>query len=152
MDFPAVPSGLDEIIATFGSIDDPNFQSDNIVLFDLPYALSFNGTPTMHARAHKLVAPVFQAVFTDINTGGLSLFANDYSGIYAARPIRGFPSHPSTHSWGIAIDLEATNNPLGTTGHMDPRIIAVFEKYGFFWGGNFKSRKDPMHFQYAINY
>lgn len=152
MCFPKVPSGLDQIVATFGSLDDPNFQANNIVLFNLPYPLSYAGTPVARARAHKLVVPVFQAVFSEINNAGLSKLATDYSGIYAARPIRGYASHPSTHSWGIAIDLDAASNQMGTVGDMDPQIIAIFKKYGFFWGGDFHSRKDPMHFQYANNY
>ena len=32
---------------------------------------------------------------------------------------------------------------------MDPRIVDVFEHFGFFWGGRFGGLVDPMHFQYA---
>ena len=33
------PVGLDQIIHTFGSLDDPQFEANHIVLFNLPYPL-----------------------------------------------------------------------------------------------------------------
>jgi hypothetical protein len=55
----------------------------------------------------------------------------------------------SLHAWGIAWDFDPEHNPLGSKGSMDPAIIEIFEARGFLWGGHFKGRKDPMHFQYA---
>ena len=60
-------------------------------------------------------------------------------------PTRGL----SVHSWGIAIDLNASSNLPGTPGDMNPAIVEVFQRHGFYWGGNFG---DPMHFQYARDY
>jgi hypothetical protein len=31
---------------------------------------------------------------------------------------------------------------------MDPRIVKIFEKWGFVWGG-YWDRPDPMHFELA---
>jgi hypothetical protein len=56
------------------------------------------------------------------------------------------------HAFGAAIDLNAAANPLGEQGSMDSRVIEVFEHFGFFWGGRFHGRPDPMHFQYATGY
>lgn len=146
------PLGLPEIINTYGDIHDPLFEVKYIVSFDLPYPLRYAGKPVTKARCHHLVVDNFVAAFKEIQANGLIIEANDYSGIYATRPIRGFSQFPSCHSWGIAIDLEALDNPLGTTGHMAPGVIAAFKKYGFFWGGDFIHRKDPMHFQLAAGY
>lgn len=52
----------------------------------------------------------------------------------------------SRHSWGIAQDVNPSTNTFGTKGDMDKRVIDVFERNGFFWGGNF-STPDPMHFE-----
>ena len=147
------PSGLPEIIATFGDIHDPKFEVKHIVLFDFPYPMRYGGKIVTRSRCHRLLVDNFVAVFKDIQAEGLvDPWANDYSGIYAVRPIRGFPRFPSCHSWGIAIDLEVDTNKLGTTGNMHPGVVAIFEKHGFFWGGNFIHRKDPMHYQFARNY
>ncbi len=32
-----IPNGLDEIIAAYGSLDDPQFENKHIVSFDLPF-------------------------------------------------------------------------------------------------------------------
>jgi hypothetical protein len=54
----------------------------------------------------------------------------------------------SIHSWACAVDLNAAENPMGVKGKMDPRIVEVFERYGWTWGGRWKGRSiDPMHFQ-----
>lgn len=146
------PSGLDEILATFGRIDDPRFEAQRIVLFTLPYPLIYDGIQVTRSRCHKLLVENFQQAFEAIKKQGLQGQAERYGGIYARRSIRGFGSHPSTHSWGIAIDLEPQRYPLGSKKRMPKEIINAFESAGFFYGGDFQSRRDPMHFQFALKY
>ena len=147
-----VPAGLDQIIKTFGSLDDPKFEQKNIVSITLPYPIRYAGKVVKTTRCHRLAADHFMAAFEEINRNGLTQYANDYSGIYNRRPIRGRASHPSTHSWGIAVDLEAVDFPLDSKKRLPDGIVAAFQKYGFFYGGDFVSRKDPMHFQLATHY
>lgn len=52
----------------------------------------------------------------------------------------------SLHTWGIAIDLNVAENPQHTHGSIDPRVVALFKKWGFRWGGDW-SDPDPMHFE-----
>ena len=147
-----VPTGLDEIVAIFGSIDDLAFEDKNIVLFDLPYPLIYTGKEVKRSRCHCLLVEVFQEIFQEIKNKGLEDEAKNFGGIYARRSIRDRPSFPSTHSFGIAIDLEPQKYPLGSDKRMPEELIKTFEQWGFFYGGDFKSRKDPQHFQYAKNY
>ena len=146
------PVGLDEIIHTFGKLDDPQFESQSIVLFNLPYPLLFQGIQVKRAQCHRLIVENFQKAFEDLKAAGLEAQVKNYSGIYARRSIRGFGSHPSTHSWGIAIDLEAEKFPLGSTRRFPDEVIKIFQDAGFFYGGDFQSRKDPMHFQFCRGY
>ena len=147
-----IPVGLDEIIHTFGGLDDSNFEANNVVAFNLPYPLLYQGSPVTHSRCHKLVVENFQKVFEDIKAAGLENEVKNYSGIYAPRAIRGAASHPSTHSWGIAIDLEADKYPLGSSRRFPDAVIGLFRNAGFFYGADFLSRKDPMHFQLCTKY
>lgn len=74
-----------------------------------------------------------------------------FDGCFCIRKIRGYENDPqawSLHSWGIAIDFNAKDNPLGKEPTMSPQLVACFTDAGFDWGGNF-SRKDGMHFQLA---
>jgi len=144
------PKGKAGIIATFGTIG-PGFEARNIVSFTLPYKLLYDGNPVTKSRCHKLIVDNFVAVFTDIKNAGLEDLAKNYGGIYNNRPIRG-KTNPSTHSWGIAIDLEPSKYPLGSSKRFDARIIEIFRNHGFMYGGDFSKRKDPMHFQFATNY
>jgi hypothetical protein len=61
----------------------------------------------------------------------------------------------SNHSSGTAIDLNAIKHPLGksNTFNKDQRntINLLITKYGLTWGGNYKRRKDDMHFEIALN-
>jgi hypothetical protein len=146
------PTGLDEIIETFGSLDTPHFESRYIEPFTLPYPLFYEGHKVTRARCHYLIIENFQRVFEAIKAAGLQDRAQNYSGIYNHRPIRGQTAHPSTHSWGIAIDLEAEKYPLGSTRRFPVEIVQIFQDAGFFYGGDFRSRKDPMHFQFCKGY
>jgi hypothetical protein len=54
----------------------------------------------------------------------------------------------SSHSWGMAIDINVGNNPLGAPPHQDPRLVAIMSKHGFAWGGRFL-RPDGAHFEWV---
>lgn len=143
------PNGLDAIIHTFGPIER---VAPLIVRFDLPYPLFYEGKPVNHASCHRLIVENFIQAFTAIKELGLTDECKNYGGIFAQRSIRGQSAHPSTHSWGIAIDLEPQRYPLGSLKRFPEPIIKAFADAGFFYGGDFRARKDGMHFQFATNY
>ena len=61
----------------------------------------------------------------------------------------------SCHSSGTAIDLNATKHPLAAVGTFPadkvPMIRALAKKYGLTWGGDYRNRKDEMHFEITVN-
>jgi D-alanyl-D-alanine carboxypeptidase len=98
---------------------------------------------------HRLMLPQLQAALSEIESRGLGgeLRPGDYGGCYVPRFIDRNPSLPlSMHAFGLAVDLNVSTNQLGTEGDMDPRIVEIFERWGFVWGGDW-SRPDPMHFE-----
>lgn len=73
---------------------------------------------------------------------------------YCFRMIRGSTENLSNHSSGTAIDLNATKHSLGKVGTFPadkvPMIRALAKKYSLTWGGDYRNRKDEMHFEVAI--
>jgi hypothetical protein len=90
---------------------------------------------------HELVEPIDQGQLDDWG--------------YAFRQTRGSDRILSNHASGTAIDLNAIKHPLGksNTFNKDQRntINLLITKYGLTWGGNYKRRKDDMHFEIALN-
>ena len=70
---------------------------------------------------------------------------------YCFRNVRGTTDKLSNHASGTAIDLNATKHPLGHAGTFTVMqtvlIQALCKKYGIKWGGDYKGRKDEMHFE-----
>lgn len=95
---------------------------------------------------HKPLAKVFQTL---ILTGANSELIS-FDGCFNVRWVRGVPGVPSFHCWGVAIDFNAKENPLGSKGKWSEEFLLAFESAGFQWGGNFKSRPDPMHWQWVL--
>ena len=54
----------------------------------------------------------------------------------------------SRHSWGQPLDTSTVANCQGCTPKMDCRIVRIFRKHGFAWGGNFLT-PDGMHFEWV---
>jgi hypothetical protein len=54
----------------------------------------------------------------------------------------------SRHSWGQPIDMSTAANCQGCVPKMDCRIVHIFRKHGFAWGGNFLT-PDGMHFEWV---
>ena len=74
---------------------------------------------------------------------------------YCYRMVRGTTDKLSNHASGSAIDLNASRHPLGQVGTFEPGKVpmlrALAHKYGLTWGGDYKSRKDEMHFEISID-
>ncbi|MDR0591021.1 MAG: M15 family metallopeptidase [Candidatus Nomurabacteria bacterium] len=111
-------------------------------------------------KVHEKVAAQFKSVVQDY----LAKVANGTAPKYDIKQIGGYTwrlinhadgtSGPgrSTHSWGITVDINWDDNPQGSAHKTDmpPELIRSFNKYGFFWGGDWDgSTYDSMHFEYA---
>jgi LysM repeat protein len=163
-DWPAPPHGFQGICDAFGNLPayirddgtlDPQWESERLTRAALPFPIPLSWDTTqnvMGIRCHKLIAPLVEEVFRQIAAQGLKNAIQTYGGCFAYRPKR-LGTKPSTHSWGIALDLNPNTNAMGTVGNMDPRLVELLEGYGFIWGGRWAGKnKDPMHFQYCSGY
>lgn len=90
-----------------------------------------------------------ESIFKTIADDGNAQSVQTFDGCFCVRAVRGTEDNPrySTHTWAVAIDLNAKTNGLGIEGDMDPSIIRVFKDHGWVCGADFKRRKDYMHFQ-----
>jgi hypothetical protein len=96
---------------------------------------------------HRLMIPQLRGALQDVVNAGLSSSLHSYDGCYVPRFIEHNPSHAiSLHTWGIAIDMDASTNYRGIKGTMDPKVVTIFKRWGFRWGGDW-SYTDPMHFE-----
>ena len=70
---------------------------------------------------------------------------------YNNRNIRG-SSNKSQHAFGTAIDINVGANPMlngKLKTDMPANINELANSYGLIWGGSWKNRPDPMHFEYT---
>lgn len=162
--WPAPPHGFAGVCDSFGDLRayirddgslDPQWETERMTRAALPFPIPLDWDTTQSVtgiRCHKLIAPLLEAVFRQIAAQGLKSAIQTYGGCYNYRPKR-LGTKPSTHAWGIALDLNPNTNAMGTAGNLDPRLVELFERYGFTWGGRWAGKnKDPMHFQYCSGY
>jgi hypothetical protein len=118
---------------------DARWVAENIVTASVPIL----GRVT----CHRLMIPQLRGALADIERAGLSSSLHTYNGCYVPRFIESNPEHAiSLHTWGIAIDLDAATNSRGIQGSMDPKVVDIFKRWGFRWGGDW-DYTDPMHFE-----
>jgi hypothetical protein len=96
---------------------------------------------------NKAIFPQLEAALREVVERGLSdeLHPDEYAGCYYPRFIAGTTTL-SNHSFGTAMDFNVPGNQRGTVGEMDRTVVAIFEKWGFSWGGDWRYT-DPMHFE-----
>jgi hypothetical protein len=98
---------------------------------------------------HRVMLPQLRAALQEIANLGLSNKIKTYDGCYVPRFIAKDPSRGlSFHTFGTAIDLNASTNYRGIPGDIDRTVVAIFKRWGFAWGGDW-NYTDPMHFELA---
>lgn len=174
----AAPSRLhvlspDQIRAEFGDFswkDDPNergaiiisppWEKQNITTVTIP---QLNGvridstslTSKGRIEFHKKAAQDLQDAFAEVERQGLLPLIRTWGGSFVPRHITWNPAKGlSSHSWGIAFDINVRWNGYGVTppGKGEEgsvvELVPIFESFGFAWGGFF-STADGMHFEYC---
>jgi hypothetical protein len=126
--------------AKYGSPETEKFM----VLWDVPAELEIGTLPNRLYCNRDMVAPLTQA-FKNIISRGLVDEIKTWDGCFNIRNKRNGVSR-SLHSWGIAIDINASWNKMGHPPTMSKELVACFEEAGFDWGGRW-SKPDGMHFQ-----
>lgn len=115
-------------------------------------------TKTQYLQVHENIAETVKAIFDEIYNG------DEQFPIYAVGGYRWCSD--SEHTVGLAIDInpmenyECTNEGVALTGDYwkpgedpysilpDGDVVQAFKKYGFGWGGEWRSKKDYMHFSF----
>jgi peptidoglycan hydrolase-like protein with peptidoglycan-binding domain len=136
-----------------------NYERENIVNvyirqldgIKIPYANSYSRG---NIRFHKKAKEQLIAFFNTVQKEKLNKLILTYEGSFNPRFIRGSKYRLSTHSFGIAFDINKKWNDLnkipaniGEQGSIR-ELVHIANNYGFYWGGHF-SRLDGMHFEIA---
>lgn len=149
-----IPVGNDVIKDIFGEFKfteseggrikiDVQFERDNFRLYH------FQGKKWY---LHKLVAPQFMGALAETYAHDLQdeMDFSNGGGIFSPRHKYHNPkSALSKHCWaGIAWDNNPEKFPMGSTVRQHPKLIEIWCKHGYYYGGDF-SRPDPMHFEWC---
>lgn len=143
--------------AFYGDFHSKNWSSANLIRVMPPFMMFYEKKPMKTGiLVHKKIAPALTAAFNEIwekcgkdqakvNKIGVS----DFGGCFNIRQIAGSNSY-SNHSWAIAIDLDPSRNGFNTgKGKMSQMVVDAFKRQGALWGGDYKGRTDPMHFEFV---
>lgn len=151
---PPVPHGLIEIERCFGAIEYVEADEGRVQItngFETERIVSVRYPVVGWIQCHTDIEAIVGEVLADIVRKNLASRIHSFVGYNARHKMHDPQRTLSTHSWGIAFDVNASSNAVGTAGDMHPEIIESFEAFGFQWGGRW-AYKDPMHFQYATGY
>ena len=144
--------------------------TNNIVTLELDWDMVLytkGGAPVHKIQVNKLALPKFKQAFSNVWNAAqtnaklhkgmttrqiLQSFGGDiFSGAFNIRYVRGYEAEQvlSPHSWGIAVDLDASHNPMGAPlcTSFPSWYITAWKSADFIWGGDFTNRPDPMHME-----
>jgi hypothetical protein len=121
-------------------LEDPGWPQENIVTEEMPIL----GRIT----CHRAVLPAIEGAMRELEERNLATLVDPsgYRGCWVPSLITP-AGGVSRHSWGVALDLNFSNNPTGLASAVDPRLIEVMDRWGFISGANYLV-PDPGHFEY----
>ena len=129
--------------ANVGNLGDPlspGWQDKNLTEVKAPNGQSW--------RVYKDAAPAFSALLGDLVAAGYNPTSG---GGFNFRNIRG-SNRLSQHAFGTSIDVSPDQNPMlngKLQTNLPSNVADIAAKHGLEWGGTWKNRPDPMHFEWA---
>jgi len=132
---------------------DPTKES-GMTLWDVPKELEIGVLPKRLYCNKDMILPLTKAFKNLISTGCVKELKT-WDGCFNIRKKRGLTSM-SLHSWGCAVDLNASDNVLGKSYSelvklgkkpFSEEFLNCFRLAGFDAGGDWTTRPDRMHFQ-----
>lgn len=135
-------------------ITDPDWARTQLVAFEHELLRALTPQPPLF---HRRAAPWLRRALDAIQASGLGELLLTFDGSFVSRFKNWDPRSGllSSHSWGIALDLNARFNAArqvpalpGQPGCLRP-LVEHFAAQGFAWGGHFSSPLDGMHFELA---
>jgi len=109
----------------------------------------------LRASCHVRIQDDLQAALTEVLQAGLAAAidvanSNSFGGCFNPRfnRVTGNIGFLSRHTWAQAVDINTLTNAQGRVPQMDCRVVRIFRRHGFAWGGNFIT-PDGMHFEWV---
>lgn len=158
----ALFGGFRYTVNTDGSINiQDNWVATHIRLIQIP-ELKGVKNPYNHYKPisgkvyfHEKIAGQVRDFFGELGKEGLDKKILTWGGSFVPRLVRGSSTRLSNHSFGTAFDINMEWNRLGQMPALAGEkgsvrdLVTIANKYGFFWGGHYHTRKDGMHFEIA---
>ena len=127
-----------------GLVFKDGWDQANIISVDIPQIRGVSPLgDSPHIPFYKNGADQLRAAFKEVDSAGLRAELREWCGSYRPRLLRGSTSAPSNHALGLSFDLNCTKLQVGKSinlsGQLEfARVIEIFQKHGFIWGGWFK--------------
>ena len=148
-------------VAADGTLSDKWYAS-NLVKVNVPWAMHMGKIPiarfVIHRKCEEATKDWLETVWKNASQSQETIsrwHMDSFSGSFNFRSMRGI-NHLSMHAYGCAMDFDAPNNGLGSKDgffhhNIDAHdaVVMPFKRLGGTWGGDWKTRPDPMHFQWA---
>jgi hypothetical protein len=148
-----------DCVHLFGNPSHPGWAAIHLVSIVPPFPMHMGAIPIHSIQINRVAADALAHVLaTYWDNVGKDLArvkaegADVFSGSWNVRNMRGI-NQVSMHAYGLAIDINAPQNPLGvapgkTKGSFTAKSLLVqcFQEVGAVWGGPWH-RPDAMHFQ-----
>ncbi len=104
--------------------------------------------PVSHIACNMDIHRPLQMALDAVVMKSLTDELHTFDGAFNIRMVRGSTVLTSAHSYGLAIDINAAENPLGSPPVLSQELVSCFTRVGFDWGGNFH-RMDGMHMSFC---
>lgn len=131
-----------DCIAKYGM---PSMKSKWLQVLDIPPIYQYEFLPKHIYCNYDMHQPLIKALMW-LKKEDVIKEIKTYDGCFNIRKMRNANAY-SLHSWAIAIDLNAFDNPMYSKGKWSKTFIDCMIEAGFDYGGNWIKRTDPMHFQ-----
>jgi len=122
-------------------VQDPRWTAEHIVSARVPIL--------GQVRCHRALVPPLRSALRELRQRNLTSVVDPagYAGCHHPR-LTSSRDQVSRHAWGVAVDVNYPDNPVGQASTQDPRLVEVMERWGFTWGGRWLV-PDPAHFEYV---